>query len=76
MDWVGYGPEEHSGISKSLMLDPQLLADFYDHFDRSISIRAGSGSVFFVMVAVIFCWHVFLCFVMFLFWHVWAGGLC
>ncbi|XP_061652772.1 uncharacterized protein LOC133488659 [Phyllopteryx taeniolatus] len=29
VDWEGYGPKEHSWISRKLILDPTLLDDFY-----------------------------------------------
>lgn len=32
MDWLGYGPEEWCWISRSLILDIDLLWDFYREF--------------------------------------------
>ena len=32
VDWVGYGPEEWSWIKRSLILDPDLLRDFYSQY--------------------------------------------
>ena len=45
VDWEGYGPEDRSWISRSLILNPSLLTDFYSEFPRKPQVVPFEGAV-------------------------------